>query len=302
MDNKPNSSLSRPLLGIILSIGAILLTGCDLSIKNLTSGDFSENPSQVYTITLEARPRIKAVEPDSVRPHIVIDGQIHPMTETGMGAHIYEYDYRLPIGRQQGAYYFLINYNYKSDGEIKEKEAFTDLYKFKVLNRYALSLEVNRAPVGAKVGIHGRGFTPQDSVLVDSQPARTVYESPRSLSFYVPPVSGGRNHTVSLNSGMVVGTLRVDPASVRVIPASLSLRRGEQSTMVFSVPAPAPPGGLLIDVTTDIPPSVIMPEVIIPDGQRSVSVNVIGGEPGVGSLYVTASGSSEIAIPISVSN
>ncbi|MBL4575698.1 MAG: IPT/TIG domain-containing protein [Opitutaceae bacterium] len=299
-DKNPNSGPGRILLGILLSIGAIFLAGCDLTIKNLTPEDFSENPSQVYTITIEARPRGASIRSGSVRPHIVIDGDIHPMTQSGLGGHLYEYDYHLPAGRQQGAYYFLINYEYKSGDKVKEKEKFTGLFKFKILNRYALSLEVNRAPVGAKVAILGRGFTQQDVVLVDSQPARTVFESSTSLSFYVPAVSGGRNHTVSISGGMNVGTLRIDASSIHVTPSSLSIQKGGQGLLAFSTPSPAPPGGLLIDVTTDIPSSVIMPEVIIPEGARSVSISITGGEPGVGALYIISSGAEEIIIPISV--
>ena len=37
---------------------------------------------------------------------------------------------------------------------------------------------------------------------------------------------------------------------------------------------PAPMGGLYINVTTDIPSSVIMPEVIIPETARTVNIAV----------------------------
>ena len=66
------------------------------------------------------------------------------------------------------------------------------------------------------------------------------------------------------------------------------------------MPHAAPPGGLLLDLTTDVPESVIMPEVIVPDGQNSVTVTVEGGRPGTGSLYLKGYDTGEVTIPVSV--
>ena len=62
----------------------------------------------------------------------------------------------------------------------------------------------------------------------------------------------------------------------------------------------APPGGTLIDLTTDIPESVIMPEVIVPQGQTNVSVTVEGGKPGTAICCLKGFGSGELTVPISV--
>ena len=70
----------------------------------------------------------------------------------------------------------------------------------------------------------------------------------------------------------------------------------------FTQTSPAPSNGLLLDVTTDIPSSVIMPEVLVPAGQVSVSVPVVGGRPGAGSLVLKGyAGSGDLTIPITVS-
>ena len=288
-----------PLLGLLGAV-LVLLSGCDLNIKNLTPPTFSENPSQTYSITLQVNKRSGVVVEGSIEPKIVIDGQIFPMSQSALGADIYEFDYRLPSGRQDGAYYFLVNYDVKTSSSRKSVEAYTDIFKFSVANRYALTLDVNRAPVGAQVSVLGRGFNRSDSVLVGGMPARTEFQSPTSLSFTVPAVAPGQNHSVTLSSGLAIGTLRVDPATVRVVPSSLDLASGESAMLIFSIPAPAPSGGLSIQVTTDIPESVIMPEVIVPGGDRSVNVSIRGGRPGSGSIYVSAPGQSEIIVPITV--
>ena len=43
-----------------------------------------------------------------------------------------------------------------------------------------------------------------------------------------------------------------------------------------------------------------MPEVIIPEGSRSVNVNIEGGETGMGKLYVEAPGFNTIELLIMV--
>jgi hypothetical protein len=53
-------------------------------------------------------------------------------------------------------------------------------------------------------------------------------------------------------------------------------------------------------VTTDIPASIIMPEVIIPGGQRSTSVTIEGGEPAQGNIFVEVQGYSEVILPVTI--
>ena len=60
-------------------------------------------------------------------------------------------------------------------------------------------------------------------------------------------------------------------------------------------------GGTLLDVTTDVPDSVIMPEVIVPQDGTKVTVSVEGGRPGTGSLFLKGYGAGEITVPVTVS-
>jgi hypothetical protein len=97
-----------------------------------------------------------------------------------------------------------------------------------------------------------------------------------------------------------VGTFRIDPSNLVVSPAALTLRTGERQPLTFSVPVSAPPGGLLIDVTTDVPESVIMPEIIVPQGQTSVTITVEGGKSGSGSLFLKGFGAGEVTVPVTI--
>jgi hypothetical protein len=207
----------------------------------------------------------------------VIDGQSHKMNKSPMGEDLYEFDYQLPAGRDEMAYYFLVQYQFDTSTRPHSQEMYTEIFHTKIARRYVLSLEVNRGPVGARVNVLGRGFTAQDTVYLDNQPARTVYESPNSISFFIPAVPANRNYKVMLggtSGNSFVGTLRVDPSNVQVFPTSLTLHSGEVQNLTFTLPYAATAGGLLLDVTTDVPESVIMPEVVVPAGQSSVSVPV----------------------------
>ena len=294
----------RIFAGFAAAIGLLLLAGCNLTITNLTADLLPENPSQLYTISVRVKPTARELDHSSLQVSAVIDGQDQPMKKSVDTNDVYEFDYPLPPGRDEASYYFLVRYRFNSDTPDKSNEMYSEVHHFKVERRYARPLEANRGPVGARVAVVGRGFTPQDIVYLDTARARTVYESPSSLSFFVPAVEPNRNYNVAISGGgntLSVGTFRADATGATVSPASIMLRTGDSQAVTFTIPLAAPQGGLLLDVTTDIPESVIMPEVVVPEGSTNVVVTVQGGKPGAGALYLKGFGQGEITIPVSVS-
>jgi hypothetical protein len=286
------------------TLALALLPGCNsLTLTNLTPPSTPENPSQIYTFSLRITSRTNTIPPSSITPHIIIDGQSHEMKKSPMGEGLYDFEYQVPAAREDVAYYYLVNYNVEGNSVATPGETYTEVNHLKIVSRYVLSLEVNRGPVGARISVLGRGFTPQDVVAFEGQATRTVMESPNALSFFVPALPPNRNYRVMLHSpsgNSPVGTFRIDASSVTVSPTSLSLASGARQSLSFTVPNPAPPGGTLLDITTDVSESVIMPEVIIPQGQTSVTVTVEGGRPGSGSLFLRGFGTGEITIPVTV--
>jgi hypothetical protein len=274
-----------------------------MSLTNLTPSTLPSNPSGIYTFTLRVTPKSVSVVPESITPHIVVGAESHDMVKDSSIPGIYEFDYRLPVGQDAIGYYYLVNYQTQGNGVLQDQQAYTELSHAAVLGRYVLSLEVNRGPVGARIGVLGRGFTPQDLIGFDGTPVRTVYESSTSLGFYVPAMAPGKSYHVTLSSNAGnsdVGTFRVDGSDVTTDPASLSLMPGQKQSLTFTITHPAPSGGLLLDITTDVPESVIMPEVVVPEGQLSSTVTVEGGKPGTGSLFLKGYGSGEVSVPITV--
>ncbi|MCC5789768.1 MAG: cell surface protein [Opitutales bacterium] len=293
------------LLSSLLSLA--FLSGCDdVVLNDLTPSAMPENPSGIYTITLEVDRANSSVHRDSIEPSIVIDGQIYPMERSRLGSDIWEFDYRLPQGRRDASYYFQAEYVLEPrKGFPRTKETASSVKSLRIVSRYAMSLESHRAPVGTKVGLVGRGFRSGDEIMVGDLTAETIYHGPNSLSFYVPMLEPGQNYPVMLidgNRSMRAGVLRVDGAQMRVTPSSLSFAAGESRNLVFTLHQEAPPGGLRIPVTTDIPDSVIMPEVMVPGGARTVNVRVTGDRKASGSLFVEAPGFDEIEIPVQIND
>jgi hypothetical protein len=285
-------------------LGMALLAGCEaVTLTNLTPPSISDNPSRIYTITLRVATKSTTIVPGSVEPHIIIDGENHIMSKSPLAEGLYEYDYHLPPGRTKLAYYFLVNYSVQFNEREERRETYSAINNVNIVDRYVLSLEANRGPVGARISLLGRGFTTQDSLFFDGIPVRTVYESPTSISFFVPTLGASHNYKVTMvgaNGSTDVGTFRIDPSTLSVSPSNILLRTGDRQTLTFSVANPAPMGGLLLDVTTDVPESVIMAEVFIPAGQTTVSVDVQGGRPGSGSLYLKGYEAGEVTIPVTV--
>ena len=290
----------HPLLAALSAAAIALFAGCSaISLTNLTSSTLPENPSEIYTFTLRVDKKLDNVPDGSISAHVVVDGQDFMMKPSSLGQGIYEFEYQLPPGRDELAYYYLVQYGLPPPAEV-----YTGVLHAKIVHRYVLSLETNRGPIGAGVGVMGRGFTPQDVVNLNNVAARTVFSSPTSLTFFVPPLPTGQNYSVTLGGAAgtsPVGTFRVDPTTVSVSPASLALGTGDRQTLTFTVSSAAPAGGLLLDVTTDAPESVIMPEVIVPQGQTSVTITVEGGKAGTGSLFLKGSGGGDLTIPVTVS-
>lgn len=290
------------LFGALIALG--FLTGCQtMTITNMTPDTVPANPSQIYTITAAFTPaKPTNIDPDKTRARIVIDGQIHEMTRAA-AANVWEFEYQLPPGRTSASYYFITEYGHKDAPPTAQPgEVTSELMHLNVAGRYVLRPEASRAPVGARVSVLGAGFTPQDVVYFDQTPTRTVFESPSSISFFVPAVPTGQSYHLRVAGGgetLQVGSFRVDAISFSVSPSALTLRSGEQQALTFTIPQAAPAGGMLIDVKTDIPESVIMPEVIVPAGQSSVTIALQGGKPGSGSLFFKSS-AGETSVPLTV--
>ena len=298
---KITAALFAPLLAI--------LSGCS-GITNLTPERVPENSSRIYTLTMSAHINDGSLVKDSIEPFVVIDEQTVPMKATSEmeNDRIYEYDYTLPKGRKDAKYYFILKYKSKnaSQGDEPVERTMTSptVYTLEPVSRYVVSLQNDRGAVGTEITVLGRGFDKLDKVFIGGVEADTKYVSRSTIVFTVPPMQYGKNYDVELrgeDSASWIGQFRVDPSEIEVSPSAVSILSGDVVNVIFNIGFKAPEGGFKIDVKTNIPSSVVMDEVVVPEGRTSVSVSLKGAAEGRGAIYVNAPGFAEKVVPVEVS-
>lgn len=302
---------TRALL-CVLAAAALALVGCKTPIQDITPDKLEANPSGIYTFRMELNLPSGKVIDGTLRTQIVINGETHEMKPSDMlGDDVHEFEYRVPGNVANVKYYYVVSYDYIQDGRKLHAERYAPAdygsgqltYSARITNRYVVMLSAGRSPVGVPVSVMGAGFSNLDKVEVNGVEAETQYVSPTTLIFTVPPLDAGQRYPVTVVTGegrIEAGLLRIDSSTLTVQPARISLSVGERDQLTFYIEGPAPAGGLYLDVQTDVPQSVIMPEVTIPAGSRSVSVPVEAGSAGQGTLWITALGYDEVAIPVVV--
>lgn len=281
----------------------VLFAGCTPVIRNLTPAKVPENPSGIYTISMAANSREGSIVPNTVQASIVINGTVFPMERNPFDSNIFDFDYVMPEDHSEAAFYFILDYDLDLAGGIRPRRVTSSLHNFSVINRYLIQMQVDRAPVGRPVAVLGRQFFRSDRVVIGGVEAETRFKSSNEIEFIVPALPANQSYFVEIRSAgqsIPVGNFMVDSSVLRVAPIQLDMRSGETRMLVFSVDFEAPRGGLPVEVTTNIPASVVMPEVVIPAGARSVNVAVQGGVDGSGFLFANIDGMKELIIPITV--
>ena len=286
-----------------LVASAVLLGGCGANFVNLTAVHQNQNPSNIYTLQTEVDVQDKAVVQETVQVSVVIAGQTHPMVRGQIGESIWSYDYKLPPGFDEANYYYTAEYQVLRKDLLKPRVIKSRLYRFQLENRYVGNLLAYRAPIGSKIAVQGRGFTKFDKVHFGSEAVETTYLSDNELQFVVPALPSGIDYSLILEGGagkLPIGDFRIDESEMRTTPRSVEVTSGDVVTLLFQIPFDAPAGGMPVKIETDVATSVIMPDVRIPQGAKSISAPVKGGVPGSGSLFVNVPGIKELVVPVTV--
>jgi len=293
---------SFSLLSFTLAV-LLLVSGCGISMKNLTPSRIPENPSGIYTITMKTEASGGAILDDTLQGNIVIDGEVFPMERNPIDPNLFDFDYVMPEDQAEAAFYFILNYSVLGGSKDDPSQRISSLYNFQLVNKYVIQMQVDRAPVGRPVTVLGRRFFRSDTIIIGGIEAETRFKSDNEIEFLVPALPAGESYFVQLQTDakmVPIGNFMIDLSLLKVAPKNLTIASGESAVLVFSVDFEAPAGGLAIRITTDIPASIVMPEVIIPAGSRSVSVAVEGGSIGEGALFADVPGMKEVTIPVSV--
>lgn len=306
MDKLMMNTLSTLFKSILLSASLCFLASCNQpSFINLTSGNLSQNPSGIYTLQTELDIQDRKVNQDTIQVFAVVGGDTIPMVKDPVNPFLWSCDYKLPQGFDEATYYYLAKYSTHRDGNgLAPKEVKSDLQVFRLENRYVGNLASYRGPVGVEIAVQGRGMTKYDSITLGGSKASTRFLSENELRFTVPALPAGIDYPVQLIGGphgaLDIGNFRIDESVIGVVPSSLEIKSGDSATLLFKIDFEAPESGLAIDVKTNIPNSVIMPEANISQGNKTVNIPIRGGDPGEGKLVVTAPGYQPVEVPIRV--
>lgn len=291
---------------LIAIIGLGFLSSCrQPTFINLTSQNISQNPSGIYTLQTEVDIQDRRVLKDSVSVSVIVGGESIPMVVDPVNSALWSCDYKLPQGFDEATYYFQVNYSTKlNSGATKPGEIKSDLQVFRLENRYVGNLAAYRGPVGVEIAVQGRGLTKYDSITFGDKKTQTRYLSENELRFTVPALPSGIDYPVQLIGGphgaLDIGNFRIDKSPLGVVPSSLEIASGDSANLLFKIDYEAPIGGLEIEVKTNIPESIVMPEAKISEGDRTINIPVQGGAPGEGKLIITAPGYDSVEIPVRV--
>jgi len=294
------------LIFSLLSATLLIITGCKQPhFINLTSQNISQNPSGIYTLQTELDVQDRGISNETLEVFAVVGGEKLPMIQDDLNPALWSVDYKLPGGFDEATYYFEAEYTKTSDaGQVNVRRVTSDLQVFRLENRYVGNLGSYRGPVGSEIAVQGRGFTKYDKINVGETDTTTKYMSENELRFVVPPLPSGIEYSVKLIGGahgsLEIGNFRIDESKLGVVPTTLEIQSGDTVTLLFKIDYEAPAGGVPVDVKTNVPLSVIMPEALISEGDKTVNIPVKGGQPGEGKLVISADGFEGTEIPIKV--
>jgi hypothetical protein len=298
--------ISKLLVFSTLSASLWFISGCrQPNFINLTSNNVSQNPSGIYTLQTELEIQDRGIKAETVEVFAVVGGEKLVMVQDEFNAQLWSCDYKLPAGFDEATYYYEAKYSSILDnGDTADRSVTSDLQVFRLENRYVGNLASYRGPVGSEIAVQGRGLTKYDKIVLGELDTTTRYLSENELRFIVPSLPAGLDYTAKLVGGaqgaFEIGQFRIDESKIGVVPSSLEIQSGDSATLLFKIDYEAPSGGLPIDVRTNIPDSVIMPEAVISEGDKTVNIPIKGGNAGEGKLLISAPGFEETEVDILV--
>ncbi|MDR0428666.1 MAG: IPT/TIG domain-containing protein [Puniceicoccales bacterium] len=276
------------------------MAGCThVSIRNVTPQVMATNISRVYPLTMNFAARDGKVNTESIRAHVIIDGHSRKMRSVGHNRYVYEY--RMTSDNPKVIYSFSVDYSRRCGGKLCFFNEKSPDFELILTGHYAMGLDSQRGIPGAPITIIGRGFQKSDTVYVGDSVAETQFLSPTAIQFRIPQLPSGKHYNVELanpNGTLPAGKIFVDKGNISTNPKAIEIKCGESTILQITISAPAPSGGLEIDVTTNIPDAIVVPDVHIRQGKVTTSLKIEGAEVAHGMLFLSGKEYAETAIPL----
>ena len=105
------------------------LTGCHITLTNLTPKEIPQNPSGIYTLSVSTEVTNGQVDKDTVEAFAIVDGEKFAMVQSDVAPNIFQFDYALPKDRDTARYYYEVNYALE-DGSGKIRTEIGELSEF----------------------------------------------------------------------------------------------------------------------------------------------------------------------------
>ncbi|MDR0351676.1 MAG: hypothetical protein LBH49_03480, partial [Puniceicoccales bacterium] len=284
---------------------SLILGGCSSIMNDMTPSRVPQNQSRIYTLTMAVNKDSSDLRKKGLKPYVVINGVKHEMNPVGSG-NIYSYDFKVPADVTEIPYYYELSQESvdPKNGPMSKSVEKSKLFKLSINHKYILTMDCERGPVGARVCVLGSGFSSRDMIRVGGIPAKVKSVSKGAIEFIIPLMEAETSYDVILINGsnrIFVGKFFIDVSELSSDMESIAIDNGEKIMVSFFIDHDAPEDGLPLDITTDIPDSVIMPEVTIVEGSRFAEVEIEGSNNSdAGSLFIYATGFNELEIPITV--
>lgn len=112
------------------------------------------------------------------------------------------------------------------------------------------------------------------------------------------------HNVISGNTADIGGAIYIHGIStITANPASLNLVVGDTGNITFSIFDPAPAGGLSLILSSSVPiVATVPPSATIPEGQKSVEVDVTAVGYGTTTITANATGYTKVQVTVSVTN
>jgi hypothetical protein len=289
----------------------LLTVGCGVTVRNHTPQAMPRNPSGLYVVSVEVTRPDNTVVAGSVQPYLVLPDQTVPMVATPRITNRWEYTVAVPADATQWPYYFKVEYlvekwlvKQEPRTQFDPPDAPKRVYKLYLTDRTAANLDARRGRVGSTIKALGRGFTPEDQVLLNGQAVPTRFESENTLSFQVPAIAGNKTYAVEVSDGgstLKFGELLVDTSTFGISPKDATFVLAAKGTVVITLPQPAPDGGLLIRIEPTDPTLLdLADQVTILEGRTQAHVPVKARHVGSGAITLAAEGFHNGTLPFRV--
>jgi hypothetical protein len=238
--------LKRFLAGSMVLCFIFVLDGCSSTsmMNDMTPHRVPRNQSEIYTMTMAVNKSNNDLRKKGLKPYVIVNGERHEMRSSDSD-NIFYYDYKALDDVTEMPYYYELIQEVvdPKDGQVSKIIEKSKLFNLAINDKYILTMDCERGPIGAKVCILGSGFSQRDMVRVGGVSAKVESVSKGAIEFIIPLMEAEISYDVILISNgnrLFVGKIFVDISELSTDVDSITLDNGGKMTVSFFINHDAP--------------------------------------------------------------